>query len=153
LRYHREMIRPWAVAAALTFGVFLASGQGQAAQAWTPFVGQTHHYYFELYRYPQGGFPRSGTLDLTFNDNGVITGYFHPSDGGIATVTGSIYGNDQLQLDFDGVASMHVNGTFSTGAITGRGYSSFGRQLYSFRMLPIPNDRTLPQVTPIPWPG
>lgn len=111
----------------------------------------SQHYYLELYEYPQGGFPTSGTLDLTFHNEGTITGFYYPSDGGVAAISGSLNGT-VMQLDFGGPVSLHIDGTMKNGAIVGRGFRSFGNQLYSFRLLPIPNGHTLPKVTPIPWP-
>jgi hypothetical protein len=113
----------------------------------------THHYYVEFYRYPQGGFPTSGTLDLLFYQNGMLTGYYHPTDGGVRPVTGQLFGGNKIQLDFGGPEALHVNGTLTDGKIVGRGYRAFSRQLYDFRGLPIPNDQTLPHVTPHPWPS
>lgn len=113
----------------------------------------TRYYYLELYKYPQGGFPTSGTLDLTFHDGGIVTGYFHPTQGaGVAAVSGSLQRN-VLQLDLGGNSPLHIDGTMKEGTILGRGYRSFGTQVYSFRLLPIPNDHTLPTVTPEPWPN
>jgi hypothetical protein len=112
----------------------------------------TRYYYLELYKYPQGGFPTSGTLSLTFHDNGIVTGYFRPTQGGISAVSGSVQRN-VLQLDIGGSSPLHIDGTMKKGTILGRGFRSFGKQLYSFRLLPIPNDHTLPTVTPEPWPN
>jgi hypothetical protein len=113
----------------------------------------TRYYYLELYKYPQGGFPTSGTLSLIFHDSGIVTGYFRPTQGGgVAAVSGAVARN-VLQLDFGGTSPIHINGTMKEGTILGRGYRSFGSQLYSFRLLPIPNDHTLPKVTPEPWPN
>lgn len=112
----------------------------------------TRYYYLELYKYPEGGFPTSGTLDLTFHDDGIVTGYFRPSQGGgIATVSGALE-RSVLQLDLGGTSPFHIDGTMKEGTILGRGYRSFGHQLYSFRLLPIPNEHALPKVTPEPWP-
>jgi hypothetical protein len=115
--------------------------------------GLAHHYYVELYKYPQGGFPTSGTLDLFFHSGGALTGYYRPTDGGVRPVTGQLFGGNRIQLDFGGPEALHVNGTISDGRIDGRGYRAFSRQLYTFRGLPIPNDQTLPHVTPHPWPS
>ncbi|HEY9086414.1 MAG TPA: hypothetical protein VIN40_10845 [Candidatus Tyrphobacter sp.] len=114
--------------------------------------GVTRHYYTELYRFPQGGFPTSGTLDLTIRDDGSITGYYRPTDGGIGPVNGHLAGS-RISLDIGGAGdALHVNGMLDGGKISGRAFRTFGRQEYTFRGLPIPNDQTLPRVTPVPWP-
>ena len=81
----------------------------------------TRHYYTELYRFPEGGFPLSATMDLTFREDGSLVGYYKPTDGGVRPVAGQLSGT-RITLD-----------------------RSFGNQVYSFRGLPIPNDSTLPR--------
>lgn len=128
----------------------MLAGVSLPARAQTATV---RHYYVELYRFPEGGFPTSGTLDLFFRAGGRLTGVYRPTDGGVRPVTGQLFGDDKIQLDFGGPAALHVNGTIDGGGIEGRGYRAFSRQLYDFRGLPIPNDQTLPHVTPHPWPN
>ncbi|HUY41260.1 MAG TPA: hypothetical protein VMV82_06800 [Candidatus Dormibacteraeota bacterium] len=108
--------------------------------------GPTRHYYTELYRYPQGGFPTSATLDLTFRPDGTLVGYYHQTDGSVMPVQGSISGS-KIALDIGGSSPLHVTGTLERdGRIVGRAFRSFGRALYSFVGRPIPNDSSLPRV-------
>lgn len=108
--------------------------------------GVTRHYYTELYRYPEGGFPTSATMDLTFRANGTIVGYYRPTDGGLRTVSGSISG-ERIALSIGGLGGIQVNGTMtSDGRIEGRAFTAFGHGLFSFIGRPIPNDHTLPHV-------
>jgi hypothetical protein len=104
----------------------------------------THHYYAELYQFPQGGFPRSATLDLTVRENGTIIGYYRPTDGGISPVSGSVDGA-KITLSIGGLDGMQVNGTITDGKIEGRAFRPFGRGEFSFIGRPIPNDNTLPR--------
>ena len=105
----------------------------------------TRHYYTELYRFPEGGFPLSATMDLTFREDGSLVGYYKPTDGGVRPVAGQLSGT-RITLDSGGPDALHVNGTLADGKIGGRAFRSFGNQVYSFRGLPIPNDSTLPRV-------
>ncbi len=108
--------------------------------------GETRHYYTELYRYPQGGFPTSATLDLTFGLDGTLVGYYRPTDGGVTPVHGSVSGS-RIALDIGGGDPLHVTGTVENdGKIVGRAFRSFGRAVYSFIGRPIPHDSTLPRV-------
>ncbi len=125
-----------AVAAALTIGLLAPALADQ---------GVTRHYYTELYRFPEGGFPTSATMDLTFYEDGHLSGYYRPTDGGIRPVVGQLSGS-QITLDIGGAGALHVNGTLDGGKITGRAFRSFGNAVFSFRGLPIPNDSTLPSV-------
>ncbi|MGH7737498.1 MAG: hypothetical protein ACREMP_06480 [Candidatus Tyrphobacter sp.] len=105
-----------------------------------------NHYYTELYRYPDGGFPVSATMDLTVSADGSIRGYYHPTDGGVRPVFGSVSGS-KIQLSIGGVQGVQVNGTLGAdGKIEGRAFRAFGRALYSFIGRPIPNDNALPRV-------
>ncbi len=115
----------------------LAAGAVVLAQA------PVRHYYTELYRYPQGGFPISADLDLTFRPDGSIVGYYRPTDGGLRPVIGSISGT-RLSLTIGGVGGLQINGTMKGGKIEGRAFRSFGRELYSFVGRPIPHDGALP---------
>lgn len=106
----------------------------------------TRHYYAELYRYPQGGFPSSGTLDLIFREDGSIAGYYRPlSGGGVAPVSGYVRGSS-IALDIGGSDALHVSGTLIDGTISGRAFRSFGNQVFRFRGLPIANDSALPKI-------
>ena len=104
----------------------------------------TRHFYTELYRFPEGGFPMSGTLDLNFHPSGSITGYYHPTDGGMRPVSGSISG-EHIALSIGGLDGLDVNGTLKNGRIEGRAFRAFGRAVYDFIGRPIPNDHTLPR--------
>lgn len=130
-----------AIAAVTGLALLVASGTVPALAQNAP----VRHYYTELYRYPQGGFPTSATMDLTFRPDGSIVGYYRPTDGGISPVSGSISGQ-HVSLSIGGVDGIQVNGTLQgNGRIEGRAFRAFGRELYSFIGRPIPNDRTLPR--------
>jgi hypothetical protein len=128
-----------AILAVLSF-----SGVAPAAVQTTAGV---HHYYTELYPYPEGGFPTSATMDLTIRPDGAIFGYYHPTDGGVVPVSGSLAG-ERIALDIGGVNALHVNGKLeASGRIQGQAFRSFGRALFTFVGRPIPNDATLPRGT------
>lgn len=142
------MVRGTARPAVLLLALLGALG-GVAVAGWSA----THHYYVELAPYPRGGTPTSGTLDLDFREGGGIVGFYRPSDGGMRTVSGQAYSANRIALDFGGTASLHVSGTLDSGGIVGRAYDPFTGRLYSFRGLAIPNDQSLPHMTPAPWPN
>lgn len=135
------MFRRWAASTAAALAIFALGSVGfSAAQG-----AVTRHYYTELYRYPQGGFPVSATLDLTFRPDGSLVGYYRPTDGGLKTVFGSV-SDSHVSLTI-GFADLHVTGTIgSDGKIEGRAFREYGRQIYTFVGRPIPNDGALPRV-------
>lgn len=135
------MCRRWAGAAAAALAT-LALGSLACAAADQTVV--TRHYYTELYKYPEGGFPLSATLDLTFHPDGSLIGYYRPIDESIETVFGSVSGS-QIYLNI-GPSRLHVTGTLKDGKIEGRAFREYGRQLYTFIGRPIPNDNALPRV-------
>ncbi len=145
------MVRGWTAGAVAALAVLAL--WGRIAVPALAQSNEVHHYYVELTRYPEDGFPISGTLDLYFHQGGAITGYYQPTDDGVRPITGQLFADNRIELDFGGAGAIHVTGTLTNGKIVGRGYRAFGRQLYDFRGLPIPNDQTLPHVTPHPWPS
>jgi hypothetical protein len=57
-----------------------------------------------------------GTLHMTIEPNGIITGWYRPSDGGVRNVTGGLSGN-QIWFDIGGIHALHLEGTFKNGVI------------------------------------
>lgn len=135
------MFQRWTVKAVAAVAM-LVLGAGASALAQQ---NVTRHYYTELYRFPEGGFPTSATMDLTFRPNGTIVGYYRPTDGGIRPVSGSVAGT-RIALAIGGLDGIQVNGTTTQdGKIEGRAFTAFGRGEFSFIGRPIPNDSTLPR--------
>jgi hypothetical protein len=69
-----------------------------------------------------------GQLRLTINAEGIVSGTYMPSDGGIKQVTGGVSG-DNIWLDL-GFHGWHITGTIVNGHIVG--YTSLGLQQYKF---------------------
>ena len=141
MQYTSDMVRSIVVSALIVSASVVAGlVRAQADQA------ITRHYYVEVVRFPPEGFPSAGTLDLTFHDNGRLTGLFKPQSGpGISPVTGQLQGTN-IYIAIGGSDPLRVNGTFADGIITGRAFRTSDTQLYNFRGLPIPNDNATPSV-------
>lgn len=70
-----------------------------------------------------------GTLRLTINPNGIVSGTYIPSNGGPRIVSGGVKG-DNIWLDFGFNGRMHVEGTIRNGHIVG--YTTRGTQSWTF---------------------
>lgn len=57
-----------------------------------------------------------GTMRVTIYPNGIVSGWFQPSDGGVRSVTGGVDG-DKIWFDIGGVHSVHMEGTLRNGVI------------------------------------
>jgi hypothetical protein len=69
-----------------------------------------------------------GQLRLTINADGIVSGTYIPSDGGVKQVTGGVNG-ENIWLDL-GVHGWHITGTIVNGHIIG--YTSRGLEQYRF---------------------
>lgn len=79
------------------------------------------------------GGPVTGTLQLTFNPDGIINGYYRPyGDGSFVQVTGGREGND-IWIDIGERARLHINGTLDKGNITGTAFDQRTQEQYKFR--------------------
>jgi hypothetical protein len=80
------------------------------------------------------GAPWTGSLDLTFNPDGIIQGWYHPADNLMAfiPVTGGRSG-DKVWLDIGTNGRLHVDGRLKNGVIKGTAFDQSSTQAYDFR--------------------
>ncbi|MBV9646850.1 MAG: hypothetical protein JO043_05245 [Candidatus Eremiobacteraeota bacterium] len=58
-----------------------------------------------------------GRMNLSVYPNGVVNGFYIPTDGGIRDVTGGLTG-DKIWLDIGGAQPLHLTGTLKNGALS-----------------------------------
>ena len=76
--------------------------------------------------------PWTGTLQLTFNPDGIIQGYYRPADNmAFIPVTGGRTG-DSVWLDIGRTGKLHVNGNLQNGVITGSAVDESTQKPYKF---------------------
>ena len=82
-----------------------------------------------IYGFPS---PWTGTLQLTFNPDGIIQGYYRPADNAaFIPVTGGQNG-DSVWLDIGRSGQLHVSGVLKDGAITGGAFDQRTHEQYNF---------------------
>ena len=79
------------------------------------------------------GAPWLGSLQIAFNPDGIIQGYYRPADDTIAfiPVTGGRSGNN-VWLDIGRDGRLHVQGQLKNGTITGTAFDEATNQGYDF---------------------
>lgn len=76
--------------------------------------------------------PWTGTLQLTFNPDGIIQGYYRPADDmAFIPVTGGRNG-ESVWLDIGRRGHLHVNGVLQNGVITGSAVDESTQKPYKF---------------------
>jgi hypothetical protein len=76
--------------------------------------------------------PWTGMLQLTFNPDGIIQGYYRPADNmAFVPVTGGRNG-DSVWLDIGRSGHLHVNGVLQNGVITGSAVDESTQHPYTF---------------------
>jgi hypothetical protein len=81
-------------------------------------------------------YPWTGTLQLTFNPDGIINGYYRPADNmQFIPVTGGRNGHD-IWLDIGSTGRLHVNGTLENGNISGAAFDPDSKRQYKFNATP-----------------
>jgi hypothetical protein len=115
---------------ALAFAFALGIGAPALAVTNSVTSGEPVHLAYNTRLIPQySAGEYDGTLRLTINANGIVSGTYIPSAGGPRVVTGGVNG-DNIWLDFGFSGRMHVTGTIRNGHIVG--YASRGMQQYKF---------------------
>jgi hypothetical protein len=125
-----KIFRGALLAAALA--LIAAPAISQAATAYNS--SQTVRVNYDTSIQPLFGFggPWTGTLQLTFNPDGIISGYYRPADNqNFVTVTGGHNGKD-IWLDIGQSGRLHVNGTLQNGTITGSAYDDHFKDQFKF---------------------
>jgi len=123
---------------ALVFALALgtAPAVSQAASAYDS--SQTLHANYNTSIESLFGFdyPWTGTLQLTYNSDGIINGYYRPAgDMQFIPVTGGRDGRE-IWLDIGNSARLHVTGTLENGAIVGSAFDSRDNHQYKFSATP-----------------
>lgn len=116
-----------------TGALALAFALGAAAPAFavtnSVTTGEPVHLQYNTKLVPRfGAGEYDGQLRLTINADGIVSGTYLPSDGGIKHVTGGVNGDD-IWLDI-GFHGWHITGTIVNGHIVG--YTSRGLEQFKF---------------------
>ncbi len=124
------LLRAAASAAILAFGTIPVAAGATSAQ---PQTLQLQTALTELYGSP---FPYTGTLRLTIYPNGIVHGYYMPTDGSWQNVTGGITGN-RIWLDLGPLngADVQITGVIMGSHITGS--ALVGMTQYRFEAGPL----------------
>lgn len=78
------------------------------------------------------GAPWSGTLQLTFNPDGIVNGYYRPADNNnFVTVVGGRNGQD-IWMDIGRSGALHVTGKLENGQIVGTAFEGQSFEQYKF---------------------
>lgn len=125
-----KFIRTAAFALAAALAGVPALSQAATTNATTP-IHQT--YETSMQSIDGLGAPWTGTLQITFNADGIVQGYYHPADNMSAfiPVTGGRNGN-AVWLDIGRSGRLHVNGVLDNGVITGGAIDQSTQQAYKF---------------------
>jgi hypothetical protein len=120
--------------AALVAAIGLA-GMPAISPAATAYTGnQTTHANFSTSISPLFGFgaPWTGTLQLTFNPDGIVNGYYRPDDNmNYIPVTGGRNGQD-IWLDIGERGQLHITGTLQNDKIIGTALNERSDHPYKF---------------------
>jgi hypothetical protein len=95
----------------------------------------TYHYNYTIENATGMGLPRSGSLDLRFGKDGIVSGYYNPGIGlSFIPVTGGLDGNSLwLDLGAKTMHLMHVDATLNpNGTINGNAFRDRSNAEYSF---------------------
>lgn len=78
------------------------------------------------------GGPFTGTLQLTFNPDGILNGYYRPADNNnFVAVVGGRNGQD-VWMDIGRNGDLHVTGTLQNGEIVGTAFEHNGLDQFKF---------------------
>jgi hypothetical protein len=125
-----NILRAGAVAAALA--IVGTPAISSAATAYAPNKPVHVNYDTSIQNLYGFDYPWSGTLQLTFNPDGIITGYYRPADNGdLVPVTGGRNG-ENIWLDIGRSGRLHVTGTLQNGTIAGAAFEEGTMRQYKF---------------------
>jgi hypothetical protein len=131
---NRTMITKILRSAALVGAVALAGVPAVTQAASTPAQNPVHiTYQTTMQTLPLPSGPWTGSLQLTFQPDGIIQGWYHPSDDATAfiPVTGGRDG-DSVWFDIGRNGTLHVTGTIRNDEITGGAIDQRSEQQFSF---------------------
>jgi hypothetical protein len=103
--------------AAACVGLLAALALPVAAPAATTTSAQPQHYTLQTRlagQYDVGEY--DATLSITISPDGIVQGWYRPTDGGFRTVTGGLQGKN-IWLDIGGIHPLHLTGTFEHGVL------------------------------------
>ncbi len=125
-----KIIQSTALIIATAFAAAPLVSQAATAQAVAP-VHATYETTLEPVFGPPS--PWTGTLQLTFNANNIIQGYYHPADNisAFIPVTGGRDG-DNVWMDIGRSGRLHVTGVLANGVITGGAVDLSTQQQFKF---------------------
>ena len=104
-------------AAAASVAILAGAALPVASQAASTTTAQPQQYQFETRladQFHAGEY--DGNLSLTISPNGIVQGFYRPSDGGIRTVSGGLDGQN-IWLEIGMQHPLRVTGTFKDGVL------------------------------------
>ncbi len=128
------MITKTIFGAALLAILTLAGTPLRSTAATTSDTSQVVHVDYDTSIAPLYGFgaPWTGTLQLTFNPDGILNGYYRPADNNnFVAVVGGRNGQD-VWMDIGQKGVLHVTGKLQNGQIVGTAFQGNGFDQYKF---------------------
>jgi hypothetical protein len=118
------------LAAALGFGTVGSTARAASTTlALAPITGATSVNLTTEFRPSETGGEYDGTLQLHVSRDGIVSGFYRPSDGSFVPVEGGLDG-EKLWLDFGWRGRVHITGTFDGRSLDGGAF--FDRQPWTF---------------------
>ncbi len=119
---------------ALALFVGLASYAGTVATAGAQ--DQTTHYDVAIWNPLTHDYPVTGTMDITYLENGIVRGYYHPAGlPSFIPITGG-HSGDHVWLTIGQSGQWMLNGHVRDGKISGSATRGTGVTPYSFTATP-----------------